>query len=99
MATVRDRARTFEYLHRAIHLTLQSDWDPADVNGEPYAAQEYGQYVPGIHRLLRYKRPLSELVTYLARVEAQYLGRGSSRAELEAVAQKLQGLGVGRGSG
>lgn len=99
MATVRDRAATFEHLNRAIHLILQADWDPAGVAGEPYAAREYERYVPGIHRLLRHNRPMPELVAYLARVEAQYLGRGSSRAELEAVAQKLQGLGVGRGSG
>jgi hypothetical protein len=94
MATVRDRATAFEHFHRAIHLILQADWDPAGVAGEPYAAQEYGLYVPGIHRLLRHDRPLSEVVAYLARVEEQYLGRGSSRAELETIARKLQGLGV-----
>lgn len=98
MATVRDRATAYEHLHRAIQLILQADWDPAGVAGEPYAAREYALYVPGIHRLLRHERPLSEVVAYLARVQDQYLARGSSRAELEAVARKLQGLGVGRRS-
>jgi len=93
--TLHDREQAHALMAAAIRLILEAEWDPAGLAGEPYARQEYELYVPGIHRLLRHNRPESELTAYLRRVEAQYLGRGSSRAELEAVARKLQGLGVG----
>ena len=57
----------------AIRLIIQGEWDPASVDGEPYAEQDYKMYVPGIHHLLRHNRPEAWVISYLRRVEEQYI--------------------------
>jgi hypothetical protein len=64
-------------------------WDPIGVRDEPFAADEYEAYIPGIKALLRRGTTASELIAYLDRVAHERMGFTGQPERCRKAAEEL----------
>jgi hypothetical protein len=72
-----------------IRAILMEHWDPIGVNGEPFATNEYDNYIPKIKALLREKAPVKVIVDFLDSVATERMGFTSQRELARPAAERL----------
>ncbi len=77
-----------------IRRVLMASWDPIGVVDEPFAANEYDNYILKIEALLRSGTTVEALMDYLEWVASQRMGFTSQRERARPAAERLLPLRV-----
>jgi hypothetical protein len=73
-----------------IRKVLMEDWDPIGVSEEPFATNEYDNYIPKIKALLRANASTETLMDYLDWVATERMGFTSQRDKGRPAAERLR---------
>ncbi len=61
-------------LYRRIDEILFYIWDPIGISRSDWARDEYQAYLPKVFGMIMEKRPTSDIVDYLVKIEADHMG-------------------------
>lgn len=84
------QSRTYRFAFEKIRLVLVKEWDPLSIANEPFAQDEYNNYIPTIFRLLDEGADENKLTKHLEQLTTVSMGLSSRADHNIAVARRLR---------